>query len=460
MKITDLINLGKKALKMFDDYIAEKKVEPPMRVYIRHFVTDLEISETRCGWQGSSEIIQKPDWAKIVFDFMEERIKPLPEFKQLSQTIAKRYKSNINELAKGCNEETQSAFWLETFIRKLIYEKLGKGCISEDTIIEYASLFKSELELSPLEYNYKHYLEGIFLEPESIRINDNVIIRKTQKEDLEYIRDLFSDTIRPRYMYVGVPSAILEITIIAKDERECQEYINRIFNSLRLYKLCSVYPIEIIQTKRTVIWPGGLSHSWSHKSYLSFKRATIRGSEIDTFVDFINLMEQKLNFNEEDKKYRTLYISLDRYNNALLEAIDVERKLMTAVMGLESLLTFEKDRGENAFKLSMRCAKLLGFIGFDVEKVKKLIEEAYNYRNKVAHGSYISQKVRRRISEILPEILNYLRVSLIIFILCQDIGKDKIVEMIDKSMISEDAHIDLKKLLEKNIGNLMEILNK
>jgi len=455
MKVTDLINLGKKALKMFDDYIAEKKIVPPMRVYIRHFITDLEISET--GWrsEGSSEIIQKPDWAKIVFDFMEERVKPLPEFKQLVQTIAKRYKRNINKLAQGCNEESQSAFWLETFIQKLIYEKLEKG-VSEDTIIEYASLFKSELELSPIEYRYKHYLEGIFLEPESIRINDNVFIRKTQKEDLEYTRDIFFDTPRPRYM--SIPSAILEITVIAKDERECHEYINRIFSSLRLYKLCSVYPIETMQTKRTAIWPGSLGHSWGHKSYSSFKKATITESEIDTFVDFINIMEQKLNFDKEDKKYRTLYISLDRYNNALLEAIDVERKLMTTVMGLESLLTFEKDRGENAFKLSIRCAKLLGFIGFDAEKVRKLIEEAYSYRNKVVHGSYISPEVRRKMSEILPEILNYLRVSLIIFILCREVGKDKIVEMIDKSMISEDAHNDLKELLEKNIGNFMEVI--
>ena len=455
MKVTDLINLGKKALKMFDDYIAEKKIVPPMRVYIRHFITDLEISET--GWrsEGSSEIIQKPDWAKIVFDFMEERVKPLPEFTQLVQTIARRYRRNINKLAQGCNEESQSAFWLETFIQKLIYEKLEKG-VSEDTIIEYASLFKSELELSPIEYRYKHYLEGIFLEPESIRINDNVFIRKTQKEDLEYTRDIFFDTPRPRYM--SIPSAILEITVIAKDERECHEYINRIFSSLRLYKLCSVYPIETMQTKRTAIWPGSLGHSWGHKSYSSFKKATITESEINTFINFINIMEQKLNFNKEDKKYRTLYISLDRYNNALLEAIDVERKLMTTVMGLESLLTFEKDRGENAFKLSIRCAKLLGFIGFDAEKVRKLIEEAYSYRNKVVHGSYISPEVRRKMSEILPEILNYLRVSLIVFILCREIGKDKIVEMIDKSMISEDAHNDLKELLEKNIGNFMEVI--
>jgi hypothetical protein len=455
MKVTDLIKLGKKALKMFDEYVAEKSIAPPMRVYIRHFITDLEISEKGCRSQGSSEIIQKPDWAKIVFDFMEERVKPLPEFKQLIHTIAKRYKRNINKLAQGCNEESQSAFWLETFIQKLIYEKLEND-LSEDTIIEYASLFKSELELSPSEYEDKHYLEGIFLESESIRINDDMIIRKTQKEDLEYTKDIFFDTPRPQYM--KIPSAILETKVVAKDEREYHEYINRIFNSLRLYKLCSVYSIETIKTKKTAIWPGGLGRSWGHKSYSPFKKATIPESEIDTFVDFINIMEQKLNFDKEDKKYRTLYISLDRYNTALLEAIDVERKLMTAVMGLESIFTFEKDRGENAFKLSIRCAKLLGFMGFDVEKVRKLIEEAYSYRNKIVHGSYISQEIRRKMNEILSDILNYLRVSLIIFILGQETGKDEIVEMIDKSMISEDAHNNLKVLLEKNIGNFMEVL--
>lgn len=455
MRITDLIKLGKKALEMFDEYITEKNITPPVRVYIRHFVTDLEISEKKCGSQGSSEIIQKPYWAKIVFDFMKEKIKPLPEFKQLSQLIAKKYKKNIQKLASGCNEENQSAFWLKTFIQKLIYEKLENG-VSEETIIEYASLFKSELELSPSEYQYKLYLDGVFLEPESIKVNENTFIRKTQKEDLEYTRDIFFDT--PKSPYMDIPSAILEIKLTAKDEKECYEYIDGIFNSLRLYKLCSVYPIETITTRRTIIRPGGSSRSWSHKSYSSFKKSTITELETETFIDFINIMEQKLNFDKEDKKYRSIYISLERYNSALLEAIDVGRKLLFAVMGLESLFTFEKDRGENAFKLGIRCAKLLSFIGFNAEKVRKVTEEAYSYRNKVVHGSYVSQEIKRKMNEVFPEVLNYLRVSLIIFILNKELTKDKIVEMIDRSMIDEKTHEDLKSLLEKNIGKFMGVL--
>jgi len=448
MKVTELIKFGKKAIGLFDEYVAEKNIEPPMRVYIRHFTTELDISETSGRSQGSSEIIEKPDWSKIVFDFMKEKVKPMPEFMQLNQSIAKGYKQNINVLAKGANEVSQCAFWLEGFIQRLIYDKLD-GSVSEDSLIEYASLFKSELELSPTEYRYVHYLDGIFVKTDSVRINDNVLIRKTQESDLEYTRDIFFDIPSPRYM--GLPSSIMEVDISAKDERDCHDYINRIFNALRLYKLGSIYSTESISTKRTIIWPMAQGRSRGGRNYSAFRKYTVKEMEIDTFVNFINAAEQKLSFDKDEKKFRSLHISTERYNSALLESIDVDRKLMTAVMGLESLSTFEKDRGENAFKLGIRVAKLLGHLNFDAERVRALVEEAYNFRSKVVHGSYISQEGRKRMNEILPRILNYLRVSLITFLLNQEIGKDKIIGIIDKSTISDIHNEELKKLVKKGI---------
>ncbi len=454
MKVTDLINLGEKALKMFDEYVVEEGVKPQTRVYIRHFVNELKISETSCRSQGSSEIIHKPDWSLIASDFVEKKIKPMPEFKQLNQSIVKKYKTNIKKLAKGCNEITQSAFWLATFFRRLIYEKLDSE-LSEDSIIEYASLFKLELELSVTEYRYVHYLEGIFLEDKKIKINDNVVIRKTQKDDLEYTRDIFFDV--PRSTYMGLPSAILEIDISANDERDCHEYINRIFSSLRLYKLGSVYSQESISTKETIIWPMGASRGWERINYSTFRKYTVKNLEVDTFINFTNRIEQKLNFDKEEKKYRSFVISIERFNLALLESVDIDRKLMTAVMGLESLFTFEKDRGENAFKLGIRVAKLLGNLNLDAAEVRTLTERAYNFRNKVVHGSYISQENKKKMNEIFPPILNYLRVSLIIFLLNQEIGKDKMIEIIDTSTISDIQNEELKKILEKDIREFGEV---
>jgi len=257
--------------------------------------------------------------------------------------------------------------------------------------------------------------------------------------------------------YMGLPSAILEIDITTKDEKDSREYVNRIFNSLRLYKLGSVYSQESISTKETIIWPMGAHRGWERINYSTFRKYTVKNLEVDTFVNFTNTIEQKLNFDKEGKKYRSFFISIERFNLALLESVDIDRKLMTAVMGLESLFTFEKDRGENAFKLGIRVARLLGNLNFDAAEVRTLTERAYNFRNKVVHGSYISQESKKKMNEIFPPILNYLRVSLIIFLLNQEIGKDKMIEIIDTSTISDIQNEELKKILEKDISEFGEV---
>lgn len=458
MNVTDLIKFGKKVVELVDDHVRSQKIQTPMRVCIRHFYTELEISETGSKGSSSTEIIREPWWTEIVFDFMEKKIKPMPEFTQLIQSIAKKYKKNILTIAPGGNEVSQSAFWLEMFVQKLIYEKLDDS-LSEDSLIEYASLFKSELELAPTEYKYVHYLDGLFLEMDRLEVNDNVLIRKIQKSDLDYKRDIFFDIPTARYTHLGLPSSIMETTISAKDERECFDYTNRILNALRMYKLGSIYSKETLSTRKTVIWPAGVSRSSGTRSYSPFRKYTVKESEIGSFVDLVNTIEQKLASDQEEKEHRILDISIGRYNSALLEPVDVEIRLMTAVMGFESLFTFEKDRGENAYKLGIRVARLLGCFNYAVEVVRRLTEEAYNYRNKVVHGSFVSQANRSKMNEILPQILNYLRVSLITFVLqSQKIGKDKLVEMIDGSAISDKRSVELKKLFEEDMERYKDSL--
>ncbi len=160
-------------------------------------------------------------------------------------------------------------------------------------------------------------------------------------------------------MDIGLPSSIMEVNLSAKDERDCYNYINRIFNALRLYKLGLIYSKETLSTRKTVIWPSGASRSPGAKRYSPFRKYTVKESEVNSFVNFVNTIEQKLANAQKENEHRILDISVDRYDAALLESVDVEIRLMTAVMGLESLFTFEKDRGENAYKLVIRVARLL-----------------------------------------------------------------------------------------------------
>ncbi|MHA1285611.1 MAG: hypothetical protein ACTSQP_24160 [Promethearchaeota archaeon] len=456
--VTDLIKLAKKSLKMFDEYIKENNIKPPKRAFIRHFTNMLEISEKRSHAQSSSEIIEKEDWALIIFEFMNKKIKTIPDLTQLVQFIAKKYKQNIIELSKGGSPIGQTTFWIETFIQRLIYEKL-EGNFSDNLLIEYSSLFKSELELAHKDFNLICHLNGIYIEKEKIKINHNVLIRKLIKPDLEYTRDLYLDF--PRAQTIIIPSCILEIAISVKNQLIIYNILNRILNSLRLYRLGSIYSVKTITIRKTIIWPWGSHESYGNRNYSAFKKYTVKESEVDMFIKFINTISQKLNFDKEEKKSKSLYISIERYNLALLESIDVERKLLMAVMGLESLFTFDKDRGENSYKLGIRVAKLLGYIGFNVENVRNITEQAYSYRNKVVHGSFISKEIKKKIYEIMPNILNYLRVSLILFILkSQKIGKAKIIDMIEKSTISEIYNEKLRVILKNEIEEFKEVLTE
>ena len=126
---------------------------------------------------------------------------------------------------------------------------------------------------------------------------------------------------------------------------------------------------------------------------------------------------------------------------------------------MESLYTLEKDRGENAFKLGIRTAKFLSNLGFDALKVRESTEQGYAFRNKVVHGSHIPQESRKRMNEILPDILNYLRVSLTTFLLSKNMAKDKIIEMIDRATVSDSHNATLKETIENYTGEFTKVLS-
>ena len=447
MKVYELVNLGKQSIEMFDQYLHEKVPIPRVQDRIRHFVTALEVSEANRSVSFSAESIQQLDWSMVIFDFME-RIENLPEFRKLVESIEKTYRGNIQKLVPGGNEETQVVFWLRMFIEKVIYAEI-EGGISEDSIIEYAALVRSELELSPSEYKCVYHLDGVFMDVDSLRINERVLIRKLIKDDLEYYRD-------PLFPPVGspplgrTPSAILVVEMRVQDEQEYHKYVERLLNTLRLYRLGSVYSIEQIVDRKTAIWSSGNRTGWGNQNYRGFITYTVKESETGNLIQFIERVEQSLDFNCDSTRYGSLSITLDRYKSALLEATDIDRRLMDAVMGLESLFSLKKDRGENSYKLGVRVAKMLGHLAFDAQETRRFVEEAYAFRNKVVHGVYVSEGAGKRMNEVFPKVLNYLRVSLIVFLLNRSIGKDKIVDTIDMSLVSNCHDKKLRILLEKH----------
>ena len=121
---------------------------------------------------------------------------------------------------------------------------------------------------------------------------------------------------------------------------------------------------------------------------------------------------------------------------------------MMAVMGLEALYTLESDRGEIPFKLGVRTAKLLSLIGHEPIEASLKINKAYSIRNKIAHGSIISEEKRKEVSSLLKDIAIYLRESLVIFALLERrIERGKLIELLDYSLINEERTKELRSLV-------------
>ena len=459
MKITQLTEFGEKVLGLFDEYVARTNIKLDGMAVVRHYVTQLNISESGFQCQWSSEITREPFWAVTISDFVEKTVRNLPEFQLLASNIAKRYKNNINEIVKGSNEAAQSKFWLEQFVTKLVLSKLD-STFSKDTLVECASLFLKELELSSVDHQFIYHLSGIFLESDSVIINDTALIRKVQPKDLEYKTYVFADIFGPTlgHMPSGhMPSAILQISTFTRDERAGRDCAEKIMNSLRLFKVGSVYPLESIYKKSSVIWPAAEQRSFGRTSYFNAESYTVKSQDIDVFVKFTNSIMEKIITTGKEKGY-PLFLSLERYTSALLDAIDTDRRLMTAVMGLEALYTLRKERGENAYKLGIRVAKMLGKLNYDPLAVKSRVEKAYALRNDVVHGAPISIDDRKTMGEILPHILNYLRVSLVIFLLGQDIGKDRLVALVNDSTVNDLQDKELNSLVNKFAEEFKEVI--
>lgn len=451
MIITVLIKLGEKAVADFDKYISDHTVEPLMLTYVKEYVEELKVAETGSSSRGGATSYEKAEWAMAISHFISDEFSNTPEFIELSHTIAKKYKKNINKQGNVGNEERVAAFWLERYLTNIINDKL-ENRLSENSIVELASLAISEMELAPREHKFIHHLKGIFLETELIGINDNVTIRKPQKSDLEFTR--YALDYSPKRQHMEIPSSVLESMIETRNAVKCTEFNSRILDSLRLYKLGSVYSIHTTATTKTAIVMGGVGITWDDQSYKPNHKYTVKKEEIESFIQFVNHMEHKLDFDRGKKEHWSISVSIERYKSALLESVDVDRRLMTAVMGLESLFTFEGDVGENAYKLGMRVAKLLGTIGFDAEKIRGLVQNAYKYRNKVVHGSHIAKSLKENITEMLPDILNYLRISLIIFLINMDTEKNKMVGLLDEACISDDKNKYLIEIIEKSNKSL------
>ncbi len=220
---------------------------------------------------------------------------------------------------------------------------------------------------------------------------------------------------------------------------------------LRLFDVGSIN-YNFYEMKFDIITGGHMSAGSSHGFLFPWKKYLLKSVDENRFVYFVNHLLKDKDLLDSYKGVNHVNIAFDRYSEALLENVSIERRIANAVMGLEALLSTQNP--EIKFSLSLRVSKLLSFLGFDPLSVKLFIGQAYNIRSKFAHGGHLTKEIKNKleaefngIDGFTITILNYLRICIVIYI-ATGIAKKELMQTIDDALLDNTVAKKLATTLE------------
>ncbi len=300
-------------------------------------------------------------------------------------------------------------------------------------------MFIDELLNRPIRIFYLATLSGLEIY-QNVSLGTDYYLKKYDDSDFDKINE-FAVFINQEEIHLPglfILKMYPKITKIA----DLFELENHLLTIIRLFSFGEVYisyrvffPERIIKTTKLN------KSSFQHKKpdYIWTLPVINKDKLTDFATTLLPLFQQQL----KDDKHKAIQFALERFDWSMRDDISIERRLLFAVMGLEPLFLPKFTSGKAA-KLSQRVSKLLEEFDFDQPQVKSYVKRAYNYRNKIVHGSKYPEDWNKELPKLFLKILNYLRVSLIFFLLNLPLGRDAFAELIADSLASDD----IKKKLQ------------
>ncbi len=282
------------------------------------------------------------------------------------------------------------------------------------------------------------------METDSIKIRDNILLRKPESNDLEF--EYPYNSFVPHGIH-NWPSAILEFKFREKYPRSVGNKINSVIAALRLFKLGSIESLRTRLNANSIgrIFGGTVFQSNLISAHYNYG---LTEGDTETLTKFITSIEPLIYSKIIDKSADEAdYISIahDRFCDALLKPVVPENRLATAIMALEALYLKEKELSELTERLSQRVALALEPFGYKTLEVYNLVKKSYDIRSRFVHGSKIEQK---EIGELPEKILDYCRVSIIIFLqLHNEIDKERIINLLGKSLLDGTEKEEFYKII-------------
>ena len=316
----------------------------------------------------------------------------------------------------------------------------------------YIDSFIKDLDGEEQEYRAEVKLIGLTLQPDSIQLDSNVKLRKPSRKDFEKeVPMVFPShgTGPPRD-----PTAFLHVRIYATEAAmPLQNEIDREIAVLRLFRVGAVQDIQYSMDTDSIIHIAG--GTLTRGRLLGSDKYLITMKDVKPLKGFwSNMKKVKLPdsvYSASQKEPDALSIAYDRYCDSL-EGTIIEKRVSSAVMGLEALYLGGGEQQEMSYRLRMRVSRLLRLIGFDPNETRERIKDAYEIRSKYVHGGLLNQKDRHKIerkhgdiNDFPKIIMDYLRASIVA--LLKRPSKNSLIQKIDDSFLDSQKEAEIRKLL-------------
>lgn len=394
------------------------------------------------------EFFTKPSWAKasgVVLECVRETEEFQAAYDSLSETSLSPH--DVKTL-------------LEQFTKRLAYKLLETPNQPErQEYLEYLlSIVLKHFNGQQLLHSAEVRLEGLLIIPESIEFDatdTKIRLRPVVEQDLlnEEIYLLFRERFRE------TPSAILNVEFLGHHDNahEIQYKIDQAITILRLFKVGSVHYLSYktdSETLTDIIAPH--AGQVDNYQYGGVGRYRIEDADVSRLKEFWQRLIQVLpkdGYRRGKINVESISIAYQRYWDAILTRGGVERRISDAVMGLESLFLKGSEKQESVYRLRMRVAKVLGFLGYDPHTSKWIANDAYAIRSAFVHGDNVDKNAKRQVdrrhgdfNKLSKLVLDQLRISIVLMTLLGQ-EKENFVALIDDSFIDDRRLSELQTLV-------------
>ena len=412
-------------------------------LYIRPRFEKFEFKNGSTQMQWTQEYVEKDEARLRDTLSMFDLIKKLPEYEEATKLLSQVYRYN----------SAQVEFWLSIFAQRLSTISLTGG--NHEETVDLITTFISDLEGSAKPWRVSIWLSGMWTEAEQISLIDGVIIRHPKPADFITERPVELVgfpiwTTDPLASLGSHPSCILDIQKRAKDQLELQRESEILLVLLRLFRVGAVIALRAEWKAKSVTQLGTQISGGFHvlRPGETYSISIDDDKLISEFVTRIKpLIRPEYVFGGE--RLDNLATSLQRYQDALVKPEPAENRITFAIMSSEALYLKEGERLPHQ-RISQRIAKVLETFGADAADTYNLFNRTYTIRSKFVHGESLEKKHREYSAQVLGQILDYTRLSILAFLQLRDkIPQSQFLDLVDMSLLSDSARSDLREKLKE-----------